>query len=313
MPIWSEILNELNQRNPPDFDGVRRKYLLALHRHTGRNVILYASGWLQKKEQQTVAFSINDEDIQGLMEVTHGLAGDELDLILHSPGGSPETAEAMVSYLRSRFSRIRVIVPQLAKSAATMIACAADEIALGRHSFLGPTDPQLLLPTPLGSRMAPAQAILDQFDRAKQESVDPQSLSAWMPMLTQYGPDLLIQCESVLNMSRDTVKLWLETWMFANEPNRSEKAKQVSEWLADRKTFKSHGRHISRDEIERQGLAIVRLEDDQALQDLALSIFHATTHTFNATPAVKIIENHAGRALINRIVKQPNKPVPPAS
>ena len=55
------------------------------------------------------------------MEVSQGLEGDGLDLILHSPGGSPEAAEAIVSYLRSRFSHIRVIVPQLAMSAATMI------------------------------------------------------------------------------------------------------------------------------------------------------------------------------------------------
>ena len=48
MPIWSEILPELANGQPPDFDGVRRKYLVDLHTHTGWNVILYASGWLQK-------------------------------------------------------------------------------------------------------------------------------------------------------------------------------------------------------------------------------------------------------------------------
>ena len=42
------------------------------------------------------------------------------------------------------------------------------------------------------------------------------------------------------------------------------------------------------------------LEDDDKLQDLGLSVFHATTHTFAATPAVKVVENHAGRAFIKR-------------
>ena len=197
MPIWSEILAELGrtqkQGTPPDFDGVRRKYLLKLHQHTKRNVILYASGWLQKEEVPPTPVSINDEDIQAFMEVTHGLGGGNLDLILHSPGGSPEATEAVVSYLRSRFSHIRVIVPQLAMSAATMIACAADEILLGKHSFLGPTDPQIPLITPLGRRLVPAQSVLDQFDRAKDECADPEKLSAWLPMLSQYGPDLLVQ------------------------------------------------------------------------------------------------------------------------
>ena len=83
----------------------------------------------------------HDEDIHALMEVTAGLHSPDVDLILHSPAGSPEAAEAIVSYLRSRFTHIRVVVPQLAMFAATMIACAADEIVMGKHSFLGPTDP----------------------------------------------------------------------------------------------------------------------------------------------------------------------------
>jgi len=101
LPSWSGILNELNesrvQNGSPDFDGIRRKYLAELHRHTGRNIILYASGWLQKSSVPSELVSIGDEDIQALMEVTYGLSGENLDLILHSPGGS------IVSYLRSRF------------------------------------------------------------------------------------------------------------------------------------------------------------------------------------------------------------------
>ena len=145
MPIWSEILQELAETGKdgarPDFDGVRRRYLSALNLHTGRSVILYASAWLQKTVRDQSATSIHNEDIQGLMEVCHGLPGSNLDLVLHSPGGFPETAEAIVAYLRSRFDHMRVFVPQQAMSAATMIACAANEIWMGNHSFLGSTEP----------------------------------------------------------------------------------------------------------------------------------------------------------------------------
>ena len=303
MPIWSEILAELRNTqqgpNPPDFDGVRRKYLQELHNHTGRNVILYASGWLQKQNSPTTV-SIGAEDIHGLMEVIPGAEGDDLDLILHSPGGSPEAADAIVSYLRSRFSHIRVIVPNLAMSAATMISCAADEIVLGKHSFLGPTDPQILIPTALGPRWVPAQAVLDQFDKAQQESTDRSKLAAWLPMLSQYGPDLLVHCETALDLSRDLVKTWLENYMFNGRPDASGQAQTISEWLADHQQFKSHSRYISRTNLEDQGLVITRLEDDEVLQDLSLSVFHAATHTFNGTPAAKIIENHTGRAYIKR-------------
>jgi len=148
------------------------------------------------------------------MEVIHGLKGPKLDFILHSPGGSLEAAEALVLYLRSKFEHIRVIVPQMAMSAATMIACAGDVIILGKHFFLGPIDPQIIINTPLGQRMVPAQAILEQFEQAKSECQDPAKLGAWLPMLNQYGPDLLIQCENANKLSEELVQGWLETYMF---------------------------------------------------------------------------------------------------
>jgi ClpP class serine protease len=40
-------------------------------------------------------------------------------------------------------------------SAATMVACAANQIVMGKHSFLGPIDPQLILQTALGNRLVP--------------------------------------------------------------------------------------------------------------------------------------------------------------
>ena len=313
MPLWSEILAELSrsaaQGSPPDFDGVRRRYLAALHHHTERDVVLYASGWLQRDDAPPARISITDEDIHALMEVTSGLRGPNLDLILHSPGGSPDAAAGIVAYLRSRFSHIRVIVPQLAMSAATMISCAADQIVMGKHSFLGPTDPQVLLATPLGTRYIPAQAVLDQFDKAQRECSDPAKLSAWLPMLSQYGPDLLVQCETALELSRELVSAWLEAYMFRYRDDRAEFARSVSDWLSDHQRFKSHGRHLSRSELTKQGLTVLSLEDDDELQDLGLSVFHATTHTFAATPAVKIVENHVGRAFIKHFVTPPAQAV----
>ena len=302
MPIWSEILRELAESSevgqPPDFDGVRRQYLSNLSFHTGRSVILYASAWLQKTPSDQSSVSIYDEDIQGFMEVCHGLSGPDLDLILHSPGGSPDTAEAIVAYLRSRFNDIRVFVPQQAMSAATMIACAADEIWMGSHSFLGPTDPQFVLGTALGLRLVSALDVLDQFDRAVKECQEPEKMAAWLPMLSQYGPDLLSRSETAVRMSQDLVGTWLEQYMFKWDDQRREKAARIATWLASRREFLSHSRHISRDTLQENGLAVRKLEDNHALQDLCLSAFHATTHAFSRTNAVKIIENHMGRAFI---------------
>jgi ATP-dependent protease ClpP protease subunit len=305
MPTWGGILQELAQTNDPKrYDNIRRKYLLSLRQHTGRAVILYASKWTQDPNIPPQLLSIVDEDLQGLMEVIHDVSETDLDLILHSPGGSLEAAEAFVLYLRSKFSHIRVIVPQLAMSAATMIACASDAIVLGKHSFLGPIDPQLMLNTPVGPRMVPAEEVLEQFEMAKKECQDPTRLGAWLPMLGQYGPNLLVNCRHTCAMSSKLVQDWLENYMFKSDDNGAAEAKEIAGWLSNHSYFKSHGRHIPRRELERRHVKIVRLEDDPQLQDYALSVFHAATHTFHGTSAVKIVENHNGSAFIKQLQVQ---------
>lgn len=126
MPTWSEILTELKvesaQGNSAPFDSVRRKYLSLLSSHTNRNVILYASAFTQKGGAPELQ-SVTEEDVQGMMEVSHGLDKEKpVDLIIHSPGGSPEAAEGIVEYLHTQFPEVRVVIPQIAMSAATMIA-----------------------------------------------------------------------------------------------------------------------------------------------------------------------------------------------
>lgn len=304
MPTWGEILLELQQTSAGgtktvDYDSVRRKYLAALHEHTGRNVIMYAAKWTQADQgPNPELIAVSEEDMEGLMETVHGLHGHTLDLIVHSPGGSPEAAEALVCYLRSKFTDVRAIVPHAAMSAATMICCAANRIMMGKHSFVGPIDPQFILNTPLGVQSVAAQAILDQFEKAKEECKDPANLAAWLPMLGQFGPGLLIQCENALALSKTVVTNWLAQYMFSKLDDAKQRASDVADWLSDHGEFKSHGRHITREQLKSRGFSIDLLEEDQKIQDLVLSIFHAMTHTFNGTLAAKVIESHAGRAWV---------------
>lgn len=322
MPTWGEILLELqalqSQGNIAPFDVVRRKYLALLYNKTKRNTIFYATAWTQtgKAIASPQVLSITDEDIQGLMEVIHGLNGDNLDLILHSPGGSAEATEAIVCYLRKKFSNIRVIIPQAAMSAATMLACASDRILMGKQSSLGPIDPQMILQTQVGPQMIPAQAILDQFELAKKQVQDPKKLGVWLPILGQYGPALLIQCENALKLSRTLVNEWLKNYMFNDNKKKKILAKKIADYLSNHKNFQTHGRHIDRDQAKNIGFVVDDLESDQDLQDLVLSVFHAMTHTFSGTGAVKIIENHLGKAFVKTqqtvVIQQPppNQPHP---
>jgi len=301
MPTWGELnkqsLNRIGkgEKSP---DPLRRDYLDKLHRHTQRDTILYASNWTQPKDINPGLITITPEDVQGFMEVIHGLKGPNLDLILHSPGGSAEVTEALVIYLRSKFNHIRAIIPYAAMSAATMLACACDEIVMGKHSFLGPIDPQMNLNTRLGPMSVPAQAILDEFEKAKKECQDPNKIGVWLPIIEQFGPALIIQCENAKTLAKNLVGEWLETNMFKNDPNGKKKSQKISDYLSNHDNFKTHGRHIDRKKLESLDLKIIYLEKDQVLQDLVLSVFHATTITFDQTTAVKIIENNNGKAFV---------------
>lgn len=293
MPTWGEILQELQQpenRLPtglPDFDGVRRKYLKQLFEHTGRPTIIYYTDWFNKGG---AAASITLEDIQGLMEVCKDVKGPAVDVVLHSPGGSPEAAASIVRYLRTKFTDMRVFVPLAAMSAATMWALAANEIVMGKHSQLGPIDPQMVSP----AWTAPARAILKQFEQAKEECKDPSLLGAWIPILQQYGPALIQQCEAAEALAVELVRDWLRDYMLSGTSNAARKAANIAKYFASYEEHHSHSLGISREQARRRGVRVANLERSQHLQDAVLSVHHATMHSLQG-PAIKIVENHLGR------------------
>ena len=305
MPTWGQVLHELNatagkrDNGTPDFDGVRRKYLSALSALTGRATILYATAWLESRPVPPADAQVHLSDVQGFMEAVSNVDERELDLILHSPGGSPEAAQSIVEYVRQRFDHVRVFVPVAAMSAATMIALSADVIVMGQHSQLGPTDPQFIVATPEGPRSAPAQAIIDQFEMAKEECrSDPAVLAAWMPIIRSYAHGLLTQCRKARAQAVEMVSGWLQRFMLATYPSSAAKADEIANWFTDYDNFGSHGERVGRDQPRALGLRVEDLETDHQLQDAVLSVHHATMHTFSGTGAVKIIENHHGRAWI---------------
>lgn len=316
MPTWGDLLSTLKQLQAQGrrdaFDAVRREALADLARYTGRNAILFASGHLQKPRVPPELLAITNEDVEGLMEVFYGLTGNTLDIVLHSPGGRAEATEAIVKYARSKFRDIRVFVPHEAMSAATMLACAADRVVMGRQSYLGPIDPQFQLETALGVQSVPAQAILDQFRRAKKECTeDRANLAVWVPSLQQYGPALLEQCENAMALSQELVSSWLQTWMLRRSRKRKERSQQIAAALSDHERLRTHGRPLDRSYLKSLGMRIDFLEADQQLQDKVLTVFHASMHTFSATAATKIIENHQERAfikLLSQVIIQPPQP-----
>ena len=302
MPTWGELLVELQDHVDSNgqtiralsFDDLRNKYISKLAEYTNRNVIAYYSGWLKPGKTQNI--DINDSDITGFMNSMKGLDFNKgLDLILHTPGGNPTATEGIVKYLHSKFKDdIRVIVPQMAMSAGTMLACSAKEIVMGKHSCLGPIDPQY------GG--VPAHNIVTEFQEAKNDlDNNANAKTYWELQLKKYPAAFFYSVVDAINLSSALASEWLSEYMFGNE-DKQEVKKKVRKIVGKlNANNKSHSRHFTSDFCKSLGMNILELESDQALQELILSIHHAFVITIDATPATKIIENqNAARYITNQ-------------
>ncbi|HVE45000.1 MAG TPA: ATP-dependent Clp protease proteolytic subunit [Gammaproteobacteria bacterium] len=300
MPNWNEVLKEIEdnrtdhtQLSQSSIDVVRRTYLTKLHKKTDRNIIAYYSAFLSKP---TIAqASIIDEDKNGFMMAIHGLDRKKgLDLLLHTPGGDIAATESIVNYLHKMFENdIRAIVPQIAMSAGTMLACSCKSIIMGKHSNLGPIDPHL------GN--IPAHGVLAEFKRACEEIKNDQSKAViWAQIISKYHPTFLGQCENAIKWSGDFVREKLENGMFKGEKDSQKKADSITNTLSNFHENKTHARHIHIDECKKMGLKVIELEDDQELQDLVLTVHHCYMHSLMNTPTYKLIENQNGIAFVKQ-------------
>ena len=172
-----------------------------------------------------------------------------------------------------------------------MIACACKSIVMGKHSNLGPIDPQL------GG--LPAAAVKKEIERAIEEiQKNPERLQFWQFVLSKYSPTFVGQCEQAVSMAAEFVRDRLVDNMLRDEPDALEKAQAIVAGLSDVDDNKSHSRHIHIDKCEALGLKIEHLEDDQELQEAVLTVHHCFMHSIGVSGASKIVENHLGAAFV---------------
>jgi hypothetical protein len=299
MPNWGQVLNELNKmRGDNPLDLLRRRYLATMNLYTGRNVIAYYSGFLQK---HTGNVSIDDNDKNALMQAIYGLDKTiGLDLILHTPGGDTAATESIVNYLRAIFgNNIRAFIPQMAMSAGTMIALSCKEIVMGKQSNIGPIDPQF-------GGMSCA-GVLEEFNKAiVQTTKNPHCIPLWQTIIAKYHPTFIGDCEKAIEWSNKMVKEWLCTNMLSDLDDPESAADTIVNTLASHEDTFTHAKHIHIEECRNLGIKVLpletldskELEGCKDLQDCVLTIHHCFMQTFSESNAVKIIENHLGNAMI---------------
>ena len=162
---------------------------------------------------------------------------------------------------------------------------------MGKHSSLGPIDPQF------GG--IPAHGILEEFDRAKREiQGNHAAIPVWQPIIAKYSPTSIGECEKAIAWCNEMTRFWLLNGMLNSAEEPAATADRIVAELADHSVTKSHARHLSAEHCRNIGLKVLALENDDDLQEGVLSLHYSCIHTLGSTSAFKLIENHNGIAFI---------------
>lgn len=89
---------------------------------------------------------IGREDTLGFADLLYNLRHNEpIDLLLHTHGGEIDAAEKLITMVHNVAgkARLRVIVPDCAKSAGALMTLGTNTIVMSDSSELGPIDPQV--------------------------------------------------------------------------------------------------------------------------------------------------------------------------
>ena len=238
----------------------RQTLIKDINRETpGRHLICYVSG---------LGTMIERDDTIGLVDLLHNVpAGAGIDLLLHTGGGDIDAAEKLVSMMRQRVGTgsLRVVVPDFAKSAGTLIALGCDSIVMSNTSELGPIDPQVVRADGNGNRLAHSVlSYLDAYDHhAEVLKREPDNVASQI-MMNKLDPGTLKQFEAIRDRAQRVAEDLLKRGMFRDGQGNYTLAAAE---LMNVKTRPSHGQMISWEDAmsPKLGLKVEYLEADDTI------------------------------------------------
>jgi hypothetical protein len=219
-------------------------------------------------------------------------------LMITSPGGDPNAAEKVLIMCRERFTEgFFVIVPNYAKSAATMLALGSDTILMGYLAELGPIDPQIQLSSPLGPSL-PARSFIDGLENIRTKvKKDGDPVQMYLPMLSQIKPEIIAICLSAIEDSRSFAEKWLKKCMLKNDPKQAE---YVADWLSKGEKYKSHGKVIGFQEAKDiLKLMVDKIDKDSELWDCIWELYLRSTLQLQLSGGAKLFENEKVSLTLN--------------
>ena len=237
---------------------------------------------------------LEDADADMLEEVLGNTDWDnkELVLILNSPGGNALAAERIVNICRSFSEKgFRVIVPKMAKSAATMVCLGADEIIMSRTSELGPIDPQILIHDEHGKpvRYQAAHEIVDSYNELMSEASKTEGrIEPYLQQLARYDARDISKIRSAQALSESIAVNLLKKGMLKRlEPDQ---IKSKIRPLLDPLTTQDHGRPLFADDAKKCDLKIRTIGNQDELWRLVWDLY-IRLNFVTSTRSAKIIES----------------------
>jgi hypothetical protein len=237
---------------------------------------------------------LEDDDADMLEDVLANTSLDEKDLvpIINSPGGDALAAERIVNVCRS-FSRkgFSVIVPKMAKSAATMICLGADEILMNKTSELGPIDPQILIRDDKNQpvRYQAAHEVLDSYSELMKEANGTKGrIEPYLQQLSRFDARDMRRIKSMQDLSENiAVNLLKRGMLKALGPAQ---IKQRIKPLTDPKRTTDHGRPVFHDEASRCGLKIKVYDNKNKVWQIVWELY-VRLNFITSTSVTKVIES----------------------
>lgn len=297
-PRYSDIID------PNNFHIHRKPIIQRLEKKLEGRVLVYTASPFHLFPEIMI------QDIPLFEDLLRSVAGADTGyLIINSPGGDANVAEKILLMCRQRFSRgFNVIVPDFAKSAATMIALGSDKIFMGYLAELGPIDPQLRM-APLGE-VIPARSFIDGLEIIRRKiTEDHDPVQMYYPMMSQIRPEILASCYGAINGARKFAEKWLKGYMLKNDPAQ---AVQVAKWLSEGEMYKSHGKVIDFDEAK--NVLKLNVEKIDPNSDLWSDIWELYCRSINwlqqhqATGAAKLFESESVSLVMHLQVLMQSKP-----
>lgn len=240
---------------------------------------------------------ISDGNESTILNIIEDLANDpdkkdKLFVILTTGGGSAIAVERYVNIMRHHYEEVNFIVPDFAFSAGTIFCMSGDDIYMDYFSVLGPIDPQVR--NKEGNWVA-ALGYLDKVNELIQKAEDNKLSQAEFIILKDFDLAELKGYEQARDLTISLLKKWLVRYKFKNwethntnkellgQPvtidEKEQRAEEVAALLNDNNEWKSHGRPINIETLEKKiRLKIKDYSKNDDLRDLIRDYYDLLSH-----------------------------------